>query len=38
LLEHGADPAIVDAAGNSVHSLAVSQGNAMLAKRFATTG
>lgn len=37
LLEHGADPRIADAAGNSVHSLAVSQGNAELASRFATT-
>jgi ankyrin repeat protein len=35
LLEHGADPAIVDAAGNGVHSLALSQGNAALAARFA---
>ena len=34
LLEHGADTAIADAAGNSVHSLAVSQGNATLAERF----
>jgi ankyrin repeat protein len=34
LLEHGADTTIVDAAGNSVHSLAVTQGNAELAARF----
>ncbi|WP_353451766.1 ankyrin repeat domain-containing protein [Sphingomonas aerolata] len=35
LLEQGADPAVVDAAGNSVASLAMSQGNAALAARFA---
>ena len=35
LLEHGADPAIVDAAGNSVQSLALSQDNTDLAMRFA---
>ena len=35
LIEQGADPAVVDAAGNSVASLALSQGNAALAARFA---
>ena len=35
LIEQGADPAVVDAAGNSVASLAMSQGNAALAARFA---
>ena len=34
LIEQGADPAVVDAAGNSVASLAMSQGNAALAARF----
>jgi len=35
LLEHGADASVADAAGNSVHSLALSQGNTALAARFA---
>lgn len=38
LLEKGADASVTDAAGNSVRSLAESQGNADLARRFSTPG
>jgi ankyrin repeat protein len=35
LLEHNADASVADTAGNTVNSLAISQGNAALAARFA---